>query len=332
MSFIKKRKTQLNIKSASDNLKDGLAPLNVDSLLIHAPREVDCLTRRWHRKDMITVMGHSGSGKTSFNLYCFKSILKNNPKGIAIFVATEMQLNQILNKWVKLTRDCPEISDRLYIHTAHDEEGNANDMSMVGIINTIREYKSVLNTEILSVVVDHLHNLDMKEGTLDDATKMFNDACSSMCFTGFLNCQTSKGRGGHGDIPLCKNSPFGTSKPTQDSVYMISISQPLKRIQDQVDMPVTAFSYAKIRFKEKDDVLKETINYLLMFDYETEDYRGLTPDEKILFNTYYESVIEMRNEEEKNKAHIYDTSYTIPSKSGKPVRVNNVSNHIKNSW
>ena len=332
MDFVKKRKEQMKIKSAADYLEEGLPELNDANLVVQGPKDIDCLTRRWQRTDLITVMGASGSGKTSFNLFCFKSILENNPEGICIFIATEMTVGQIINKWIKLTKGDLSVSERLYVIASFDDDGKGRDMSIKGISNMLKRYQTTLNKPILSVVLDHLNNVPLDGGTLDNVTTGFGKLAKELNFLAFLNCQTSKERGGVGDIPLDKNAPYMTSKPTQDSVYMISISQPLKRIQDQVDFPVTAWSYAKIRFKEKTDKLKETINYLLMFDYETEGYRELTKDEKFLFNEHYDSVVELRKEEEKNKAHLYDTSYTIEGKNGKEITIKNVSNHIKSDW
>ena len=332
MNLDMKRKQQAKILSAADHKTKGLPQLNTEKLLAKGPELIDCLTRKWHRTDLITVMGASGSGKTSFNLYCFKSILENNPEGICIFIATEMTIAQIITKWDKLTGHNPELSQRLYIVASFDDEGNGIDLSIEGIRNILKRYQIVLNKPILSVVLDHLNNVPLNGNTLDHVTTGFGRLAKEHNFLAFLNAQTSKERGGQGDIPLDKNAPYMTSKPTQDSVYMISISQPLKRIQDQVDFPVTAWSYAKIRFKERTDTVKETINYLLMFEYETEGYRELSVEEKYQFREYYQQVVEMRKEEDKNKTHLYDTSFKIKGKNGKEVKVQNVSHHIPSEW
>ena len=321
MNYLSKRKEISNIQSVQDRLKDGQAPTNIEDLVVNFPALLDQNVRKFHRGDFMTIVGSSGIGKTSFIMWLYKHILLNNPDGICVIVACEMSQSQLINKWAKATKDCPEISSRLYIITAYNDDGSTNDLSIKGIKSKLLEYKSVLDTKILSFICDHLHIIKRGEGeTLDDVAYGFSDMCKQLDALGILTAQTTKGKSGEGDMPLDKNSVFGTSVVTWESAYMITLCQPLKTLGLKT-FPITSWQLAKNRFKEGDDNIVESVNYLLKFNYGDESYSKLNPDELNEFKLYFDEVLEYRKEKEKTGEVMFDTSYTIKTPSGKQIPI-----------
>ena len=105
---------------------------------------------------------------------------------------------------------------------------------------------------------------------------------------------------------------------------IITIFQPLKRVQKECSLPVLAFSYVKIRYKNAKDKVKEDMNYLLFYNYQTEDLRDLDRNEKVDFELYYERVLELRQNEEKFKSFQFDLSTTIIGHGGKEVKLDKI--------
>jgi archaellum biogenesis ATPase FlaH len=322
-NFLELRKAQMKIKSAGDYLRnDGVAPINNPELLVNGGY-LDNNIRKWQKGDGIGIIGSSGIGKTSFILWIFKQILLNNPEGICVFVACEMTNGQLLAKWQKATQDTPHISDRFYIITSHDDDGNARDLSIRGIKRLLLEHKTTLNQEILSYVIDHLHIVRREDNeSLDSVVYYFSNMNKELNSVGILSAQTTKGKSSGGDIPLDKDACYGCSAYTWELSYIYTLCQPLIRLQDQVDLPVTGWNLAKNRFKEKQDNFKEGTNYLLKFNYYDESYTPLNQSELTQFTDYYSEVIELREAEDKKKQFLFDTSYRIKSKTGKEVKIN----------
>lgn len=322
MDFMQKRKDQLKIKSAGEYLRNNDAPINIPELVVRGPELLDCNVRKWHLGDSIGVIGSTGIGKTSLLLWNFKHILLNNPEGICVFIACEMSERQILAKWKKATQDCPEISDRLYIITSYDEDGVTRDLSINGIKNLLKTYENVLEKKIISYVVDHLHIVRRSPTeTLGDVVKTFKLMNMDLQMLGFLTSQTTKGKAGAGDLPLDATACHSCSDFEWEMTQIYTLCQPLKRVADDAGICITSYKLAKNRFKEKDDKRKEGVNYLLKFDNDTESYSNLTSNDKIKFDQWYDCVIELRKNEEKDGEYVFDTSHEVKTPSGKTVVV-----------
>jgi len=335
-SFMEKRKEQLNISSLGDMLRAGKVKntvrgnVSVDtSQFVYGPHYVDKCIRKWSKKDILGIIGGAGSGKTTFVLNCFFHMLKNNPDndGIVVFVSLEMTAQEIASKWFKLVEGYPEFSDRLYIIENYDSNGICKCLTASGIKVELNKIKQALNRDILSFCIDHLHEINI-ESAINDYNPVMKDLKNiavELDSLGIVLSQTTKGKSGVGDIPIDKSGCFGCSKFEWISTYVMSISQPLIRVQKHCDMPVLAFQYGKIRYKNKEDRVKESMNYLLMYDFDTEQLRELDNVEKSNFSMWLEQVIELREAEEKFKAFAYDTSKVIKGKDGKEVIINSTA-------
>lgn len=320
MNFLHKRKEQLGVQSLGDLKRSGRITGLVDpSKFVNGPKEFDCLVRPWCRGDITMIYAGAGIGKTSTILFMYKHILINNPKGVVVFVSLEMTAAEIAEKWTLLTADMPELSDRLFIIENYDEQGVSKMLNVQGIKHELKKIKEVLGETIIATTVDHLHQVN-NNGSPDfnpvmDALKVLAVEVDTHLF---VPSQTTKGKG-VGDIPVPKDGCFGTSKAEWLATNIITIFQPLLRVQKEADLPILGWQFAKIRYKNKGDKAKEGMNYLLYFEHDKQNLRGLDRNEKAEFEMFYEKVLELRSNEEKFKAYQFDLSEVIVGKDGKTV-------------
>jgi hypothetical protein len=323
--FMQKRKEQANIKSLGDLRAEGrVTGKNDPSKYVNGPSKIDCLARPWHRGDLTGILAGPGVGKTTFVLYMFKHILLNNPTGVVAFVSLEMTAGEIAEKWFKATEECPEIADRFYVVENYDEEGKSRDLTSQQIKYELKKIRETLGETLIAFALDHLHEININ-GAVD-----YNPVCKDLKNTaveldthGFILSQTTKGKG-IGDIPVAKDGCYGTSRYEWLMTNILTIFQPLKRVQKECSLPVLAWSYVKIRYKNAKDKVKEDMNYLLRYDFETEDLVELNNNEKTDFALYYEKVLELRQNEEKFKSFQFDLSTTIKGANGKEVKLDKI--------
>jgi len=325
-TFMDKRKQQMGIRSLGDMKRDGSVTGQIDpTKFVKGPKKIDCLVRPWHRGDMTGILAGSGVGKTSFSLYLLKNILLNNPTGIVAFVSLEMTAAEIAEKWEKMTEDCPEICERFYIIENYDEQGKSKELTVNMVKFELNKIKEVIGEKMIAYVLDHLH-----EVSISGALKDYNPVCRELKNMsveldahGFILSQTTKGKG-TGDVPVPKDGCFGTSRYENLMTNIITIFQPLLRVQREADLPILGWQYAKVRYKNKGDKIRENMNYLLYFDYDTENLRELDRNEKADFAMYYEKVLDLRQNEEKFKSYQFDVSDIIVGKDGKEVKITKI--------
>lgn len=322
MDFNEQRKKQLGVRSLGDMKRSGIVSGKSDpSKFIRGPINIDCLVRQWQRGDLTGILAGAGVGKTSFLLYIYKHILENNPEGVVVFISLEMTAGEIAEKWYKATEDVPELADRLYIIENYDDEGKSRELSISDISIELSNIKSILNTKIHAFALDHLHEVNIN-GAVDynPVCKELKNIAVELDAHGFILSQTTKGKG-IGDIPVPKDGCFGTSRYEWLMTNILTVFQPLRRVEKDCDLSVMGWQYAKIRYKNKKDPIKEGMNYLLRFDFDTEDLVDLENDEIATFKVYYEKVLELRQNEAKYKSYQFDLGRDIKGKDGKTVRL-----------
>ena len=320
-----KRLEQSGIRSLGDLKRSGKISGKVDpTKLVKGPINVDCLIRRWQRGDCTGILAGAGVGKTSFLLYIFKHILLNNPDGVVAFVSLEMTAGEIAEKWYKATEDEPELADRLFIIENYDDEGKSRELTIADIALELANIKNVLNTKVHAFALDHLHEVNIN-GAVDynPTCKELKNIAVELDSHGFILSQTTKGKG-IGDIPVPKDGCFGTSRFEWLMTNIITVFQPLRRVEKECDLSVLGWQYAKIRYKNKKDKIKEGMNYLMRFDFDTEDLVELDTNEISTFNMYYYNVLELRQNEAKFKSYQFDLSKTVKGKDGQEVQINEV--------
>jgi len=317
MNLDAKRKEQSGIRSLGDMKRSGLISGKVDpDKFVNGPDKMDCLIRPWQRGDMTGVLAGTGVGKTSLILYIFKHILLNNPEGVVIFVTLEMTASEIAEKWYKATEDYPELADRLYIIENYDEEGKSRELTTSDIRIEMANIKSVLNTRLHAFALDHLHEINVGNAVdLNPTCKELKNISVELDAHGFILSQTTKGKG-IGDIPVPKDGCYGTSRYEWLMTNILTVFQPLRRVEKECDLAIMGWQYAKIRYKNKGDKCKEGMNYLMRFDFDTEDLLDLNVAEISTFKMYYDKVLELRQNEAKFKSYQFDLSKEIKGKDG----------------
>ena len=324
-NLLEKRKEQAGIRSLGDLKRSGVVSGKIDpKKAVRGPKIMDCLERPWQRGDMTGILAGAGVGKTSFVLFVLKHILLNNPDGIVIFVSLEMTASEIAEKWYKATEDTPDLADRFYIIENYDEDGKSRDLTASDINIELTTIKETLGTNIHAFVVDHLHEININ-GTVDynPVCKELKNIAVELDSHGFILSQTTKGKG-IGDIPVEKSGCFGTSRYEWLMTNILTVFQPLRRVEKECDLSVMGWQYAKIRYKSKSDKVKEGMNYLLRFDFENEDLLELDTNQVATFKMYYDKVLELRQNEAKFKSFQFDLSREIKGKDGKVVIMDEV--------
>ena len=320
-----RRLEQSGIKSLGDLKRSGKITGKIDnSKRVNGPASMDCLVRPWQRGDLTGGLAGAGVGKTSWVLYVFKHILLNNDDGFVVFVSLEMTAVEIAEKWYKATEDNPELADRLYIIENYDDQGKSRDLTASDIKLELSNIKDTLNDTMHAFVIDHLHEININ-GSVDynPVCKELKNIAVELDSHGFILSQTTKGKG-IGDIPVEKSGCFGTSRYEWLMTNIITIFQPLRRVEKECSLSIMGWQYAKIRYKNKSDKVKEGMNYLLRFDFDTEDLIELDTAEVATFKMYYDKVLELRQNEAKFKSFQFDLSREIKGKDGKVVKLDEV--------
>ena len=318
-----KRLQQSGIRSLGDMKRSGLISGKVDpKKFVNGPDKMDCLIRPWQRGDLTGILAGTGVGKTSFVLYMFRHILMNNPEGIVIFVTLEMTKEELFEKWEKSNADTPELADRLYIIENYDDEGISKELTTNDIKIELINHKQVLNTTIHAFALDHLHEINVGNAVdLNPTCKELKNIAVELDAHGFILSQTTKGKG-IGDIPVPKDGCYGTSRYEWLMTNILTVFQPLRRVEKDCELAVMGWQYAKIRYKNAKDKCKEGMNYLMRFDFDTEDLVDLDANEVGVFKMYYDKVLELRQNEAKFKSYQFDLSREIKGKDGKMVKLN----------
>ena len=292
------------------------------------PDWLDANVHKWKTGEMLGILSGPGIGKTTLSLLILKEVIRNHLKAgrriYNVFVSLEMSYEEIMEKWLKATEDCEEVREFLIIIDNYNEDGTCKSMTVSDIKLDLKLIKDHLDGDLKLICLDHLHEVN-NQGLSD-----YNKVCEELrnltkeldVFM-IVQSQTTKEKG-LGDIPVPRNGCYGTSRFENLMTYIITIFQPLRRVQNECDLPALGWQYCKIRFKNKQDKIKEEVNYVKKFNFETEGLDNLTPDEITLFSMYYEKVLEMRENEEKKKAYSFDLSTTIKGKDGREVKLTRI--------
>jgi hypothetical protein len=120
--------------------------------------------------------------------------------------------------------------------------------------------------------------------------------------------QTTKEKQGAGDLPLGVDAAYGISDYENIMDRIISIWQPLARVQNQIKTRFLAYQYVKIRNKHVNDKIQTYEPKVLTFDLNTGDLRLTSSDEYADFVKYLPQAQEIRDNLLKKKG---GTGYSI---------------------
>lgn len=322
MNFNEKRKQQLGIKSLGDLRKSGKVTGGLNpELFVNGPEEFDCLVNKWSRKELLGIIGDSGSGKSEIVLNILKSVLKNNPKSAAIYVSLEMTDQKLAERWYKMTTDCPDLADRLYILSRYDENDKSRDVSMGWIKKELTKYKTVLE-DVAVFAIDHIHVLGENDpSTLNSMMTALKEMAVELNAFGIPMAQVNKGSGQKGEVPLDADAVLGCSQFKYICSDIIQIHRPILRLEEEAGISVMGWGYCKVREADEKDKVRRGQNKLLLYDGKIRALRKMSLEEFGTFKNYYTMLLEMKSAEDKNKAFTYDVTKEVRGKDGKIIQI-----------
>lgn len=330
--------TPMAVQSAEEFLAN---PTDDEDLgeAVRGPYFLDALYKPWRKKQLLGLIAGSGVGKTALSLKIFEQFIKNNDTNddIFFFFSLEMTVGEVLGRWKALVGDNPEYVKRLFVvgqNQFQNAEGHTG-ANLQGIYRIVRDTCIQTGKKVGVVCIDHL---DAMEGDVDlgirpnfnaETSKYLErrvgartvilskdglcqklKALAQMLDTFvIIQSQTTKGKDDGGDQPIGKNAAFGTSKFEWFCDYVVGVWRPLARAMDKCrehNLFVTAYQYAKIREQKPDkDNIQLLDRKLIKFLPTTEDFIGLTDEDKVKFDEILDTAIKLRELDDKKKMKKY---------------------------
>ena len=228
---------------------------------------------------------------------------------------------KISQRWFKLTEECPEISDRLYVISRYDESGKSREVSMPWIKKELVKYREVIG-DVAVFAIDHIHCLGENDpSTLNSIMITLKEMAVELNAFGIPMAQVNKGAGQKGEVPLDADAVLGCSQFKYICSDIMQIHRPILRLEEEAKISVMGWGYCKIREAHKEDKVKRGQNKLLAYDVETRGFKKMSTAEYSTFKLYYNELLAMKSAEEKHKSFTYDLIKEVVSPSGKVVTV-----------
>ena len=301
---------------------------------VNGPYFFDCTFKKWRKGQVLGMIAGSGIGKTAVALKCLKETVKNNPDNddIYVFFSLEMPEYEIEERWRDLTGDDPALANRLYVIGNEDETGEPRNLTLQDIYEYCQDLRRDTGKNLGAIVIDHIQiinpMIDLKkkptfgaEGDQDGGRgRQRSLSIQTMCkamkplakmLDTFLIVltQTPKGKG-QGDRPPGIDAAFGSAAYEWMMDYVITLWQPLMRIQQDTDLRILGWQYAKIRSKHKKDHVVPYEHHILNYDMDTGDLEPLTPEQDEEFQSLIPLALEARKSAEKGEVESYKNSLT----------------------
>jgi ABC-type dipeptide/oligopeptide/nickel transport system ATPase component len=326
LDFSQKRRSQAGIRSLGELRRKGKVKRGSDpDLFVHGTPEFDCLVHKWSRKEVLGVIGDSGVGKSEVVLQIMKDILISNPESCGVYVSLEMTDQEIAKRWFDMTGDDEDLADRLFILSRYDEDGKSREgISMRWIKENLNIYKDAIG-DVSVFTIDHLHVIGENDpSTLNSIMVQTKEMAVNLNALGIPMAQVNKSAGGKGEIPLDADSVLACSQFKYIANNIIQIHRPILRLEEDAKLSVLGWGYAKVREAHKNDKVKRGQNKLLAYDRDLRMLRKMTTEEYTVFKLYYNTLLEMKSAEERNKAFSYDLTKEVKGKDGKVVQIKEI--------
>jgi len=326
LNFAEKRRAQAGIRSLGELRRKGKVKRGSDpDLFVHGTPEFDCLVHKWSRKEVLGVIGDSGVGKSEVVLQMIKDILISNPESCGVYVSLEMTDQEIAKRWFDMTGDDEDLADRLFILSRYDEEGKSREgISMRWIKEQLNIYKDAIG-DVSVFTIDHIHVIGENDpSTLNSIMVQTKEMAVNLNALGIPMAQVNKSAGGKGEIPLDADSVLACSQFKYIANNIIQIHRPILRLEEDAKLSILGWGYAKVREAHKNDQVKRGQNKLLAYDRDLRMLRKMTTEEYTVFKLYYNTLLEMKSAEERNKAFSYDLTKKIVGKDGKEVEIKEI--------
>lgn len=293
---------------------------------INGPAYLDykVLGEPWRKKELLSIIAGPGMGKTAFAMNIIREIIRNNPDqdDVYVFFSLEMTRRQVISRWLDLTGEDPHLANRLYVVDTQDSTGMPINIGLQEIYSYCTELKKRTGRNIGAIVLDHFHiisshidtrrsptfGITAEQGTgygvlrnlsLNGMASQLKGLVKVLDTFGIILTQTTKEKG-VGDLPIGKDGGFGVSQLEWICDRILTLWQPLMRVQHLTPLRFLAFQYAKIREKRENDKIREYEQKLLTYEPKTGLLRPTFQKEWDTFNTLLPTVQEIR-ENLKNK-------------------------------
>lgn len=326
VNFAQKRREQAGIRSLGELRRSGRVKKGSDpALYVNSTPEFDCLVHKWSRKEVLGVLGDSGVGKSEVVLQLMKDVLISNENSCAVYVSLEMTDQEIAKRWFDMTGDDEDLAERLFILSRYDEEGKSREsISMRWIKEQLNVYKDAIG-DVSCFAIDHLHVIGENDpSTLNSIMVMVKEMAVNLNALGIAMAQVNKSSGGKGEIPLDADSVLACSQFKYIANNIIQIHRPILRLEEDAGISILGWGYAKIREAHKNDKVKRGQNKLLAYDRELRMLRKMTTEEYTIFKLYYNTLLEMKSAEERNKAFSYDLTKKVIGKDGREIEIKEI--------
>ncbi len=277
------------------------------------------LGHNWRKKEILGLIAGSGIGKTATALNMIFHMIKNNAANddVFVFISLEMPKMSIIERWVKLVGKGSPLANKLYVIDNYNDEGLPRNINIQDVYEFCSDIKKASGRDIGAFVLDHIHLInpqvdlnrpsDFKIQTEADAgwnpvqtlttgkiTTLLKGLASALDTFGIILTQTTKAKG-EGDLPIGKDGAYGISQYEWIVDYIITIWQPLMRVQHLTTTRFLAFQYAKIREKDKADKIFENDPKLLTYDMDSGILNITTSEEYQTFQQLLPEAIEARD-------------------------------------
>jgi DnaB-like helicase C terminal domain len=252
-----------------------------------------------------------GVGKTAIGLNMFMGFVKHNPDFVHLFVSLEQPAREIAQRWQKMTSGNTELNNKVHVLSNYNADGTYRNLSLTEIQSYIVDLQKTQGIKIGCVCIDHIGVLKQEskpgeyQGLRDICAQLKSFAIATETLL-IIQSQTNRDKAGIGDLELYKDAAFGSQSFESYVDFLCVAWQPLKRCYDNRECPrVTAYKFAKIRFKSKTDVIVEDQCYRLYFDQDTETLRPMTQEEETLFDIFANQAIGLRKRDRKTDLVAY---------------------------
>lgn len=246
-----------------------------------------------------------GVGKTAVALNLFKGFVQNNPDYVHMFVSLEQPGREIAGRWAKMAGNDFSLHDKVHVLSNYNPDGSYRDLSLTDIQTYILEFQKETGLKVGCVCIDHIGVLRQEaapgeyQGLRAICAQMKSFAVVTETLL-IMQSQTNRDKAGIGDLELFKDAAYGTQAFESFVDFMLCCWQPLKRCYDSPECPrVTAYKFAKIRFKSKSDKITEDQCYRLSFDQETETLKPILQVEEVAFNFFATKALNLRKKDRK---------------------------------
>lgn len=332
-----KKKAVYTVPSASDRLKQASASNKRSGKVVRGPTHfMGELRKEWRTQQCLGLVGGPGIGKSTVTLDIFKSIIENDPESddICVYFNLEMTDWEVLEKWKELTEGDPKMSERLFVVSNEDDEGNPRNINLQQIVWYCKDLSKSTGRKVVAIAIDHIGvinpTIDIRKkpdfGLVGEVENSFGDfrnvsarkmpqllkqLAKQLDAFVLVQSQTTKDKGKDGDFLLGIDAAYGASQFEQYMDYVMTICQPLRRVHQKTALRVLGWQYCKIRHKHKHDEIDCYAGRHLYVDIGTGELRPLTKEEEIEFEALNKEASLLRKRADKKEEAVYKGSKGI---------------------